>query len=703
LRWKRSAYSLFGRMHVWLTEHQAFLLLLAAFTVFRLLAVVALRPGGFIAHQGPDQLYYFDMSRFTGSGLLPFFDFWMEYPPLMPWLATLAYRLSLYLYPWDVSIFWFNLVFRLLLLPFDVATLVLVYKSVLRLSSRDRALQVAGLWALLFAPLFALLTWFDPLTLFFLVLGLYGQLTDRPALAGGSIGFGFMAKVLPIGIWPVGLFSLRSNRQRAMYVACTAISAGLVVLPPLIMAPAYVVAMFRALLTVSSWETVWALLEGYTGYGLVAPLAARVDPAAAVFSVHPSILPWPLISLGFAVLYAFLITRHIEWTNKSRVVSFALFSLTVLVLHNKGYSPQWAVYLGTLALLALPTGRGLGYALVLSAAMIVEWPVAFILLDGQGWFLAAVIVLRTAVIALLSLESLARALPGAFAWRVIQRTALPLALLVSVGGVFALAGPTWHSYAASRLETDPLAPLIKSLRAAESPSTPIVVLQPDLLERLYTYLPRNTLHLFPNAWGDAWADVGKWLSTRLRPYDQAWLLYDNTDEARRSLSDVLRTWFDIEGCPVLQTWYGPVWAGHYVLAPELEECPVDAGFEDGLHLVTATLPHKSMSPGSTFCLRLMWAADAAPSKDYAVFVHLLSAEGRLIAQSDTWPPEPTSMWTVGETVLTSHGLVLPRYLSPGHYTLHVGLYALDDGTRLPLIDGSNAVRLGELVVEGPTS
>lgn len=76
----------------------------------------------------------------------------MEYPPLMPWLATLAYRLSLLVPVWDAGIFWFNLFFRFLLLPFDAATLVLIYAIVGQFDDRERALQVAGLWALLFAP-----------------------------------------------------------------------------------------------------------------------------------------------------------------------------------------------------------------------------------------------------------------------------------------------------------------------------------------------------------------------------------------------------------------------------------------------------------------------------------------------------------------------------------------------------------------------
>ncbi len=704
MRWKDKSLESLYRIRAWAVEHQAFLLLLAAFTVFRLLAIVILRPGGFIVHQGPDQAYYFDMSRFTGSEQYPFFHFWMEYPPLMPWLATLAYRLSLHIPPWDVTIFWFNLIFRLLLLPFDVATLALVYKIGLLLGPRERALHVAGLWALLFAPLFTLLTWFDPLTLFFLVLGLYGLLTDRSALAGAALGLGLMAKVLPIAIWPVGLFALSSHRRRAIYVASTTLGVGLVVLPPLVAAPAYVLAMLRSLFSVSSWETVWSLLEGHPSYGLVAPLNVRHDPAAAVFSIHPSSLPWPLIGLIFAALYVLALTRRIAWQDKACRTRFALFSLTVFVLYNKGYSPQWASYLGTLALLALPTGHGLGYALLLSGYMILEWPLAFVMLAGQDWFLAAIIVLRTVLILLLSLDSLARALPSAATWRAVRRAAFPLALLTSLTAVPALAGPTWRAYAASRLAADPLAPFVASLPpayagAADALPSPVIVVQPELLERLRPYLPGETVRLFPNAWGDAWTAPDEWLTATLRSYDRAWLLYDDGDQPRRALYGDLRAWFETHACPASQAWYGPVWAGQYVLTPAPIGQAVEAAFENGLRLVGAAPPQEPLAWGSAFCLRLAWAADASPAKDYAIFVHLLAADGQLVAQGDAWPPRPTSAWTAGETIRTAHGLVLPPHLPTGDYALWVGLYALDDGARLPLLSGGDAVLLGKVAVE----
>lgn len=681
-----------------LAEHRPFLLLLAAFAAFRFLASLALRPGGFIIDRTPDLVHYLEVGRITASGQLPFFDFWMEYPPLMPWLAALAYRLSLIIPPWYNPLFCFSLVSRLLLLPFDVGTLILIYASVRQIGTPEKALQVAGLWALLFAPIFTFLGWFESPAQFFLLLGIYGLLTDRPILAGSAVGLGFMTKVFPAVIAPIGLFTLSSGRRRAAYVASAIVAAGVILLPPLIVAPHYTLAMFRVFLGRSSWESVWALLEGYTGYGAVAPLAVHTDPTTASQSAHPATLPWLLISAAFAFLYLLLLTRRIRWSEKGRIASFALFSLALFVLY-KGYSPQWTTYLGALALLALPTGRGLGYALLLDILMIVEWPIAFILLEGQSGLVAALIVLRTIVVLLMGLDSLARALPVARGWQAIQKATFPVALLIGAIGGLALLGFAGQVYTAQRLQDDSLAPFVSSLRTSDSTPAPLVVLQPDLLERFYPHLPGRAIRLFPNVSGQPWAEAGEWLPEALDSTARAWLIFDTNDQSRTPLFGDVRAWFDVNGCLAAEAWYGATWAGSYVLTPAPEERPVGTAFEDGLRLISATLTSRPLVPGAATCLHLAWQAEHVPSANYAVFVHLVDRDGRLIAQSDAWPPVPTSDWPLDETITTAHVITLPEDLPAGAYTLHVGLYEIDSVRRLPLQSGGDVVPLTGLVVE----
>jgi hypothetical protein len=73
------------------------------------------------------------------------------------------------------------------------------------------------------------------------------------------------------------------------------------------------------------------------------------------------------------------------------------------------------------------------------------------------------------------------------------------------------------------------------------------------------------------------------------------------------------------------------------------------------------------------------------------FVHLLNADGEIVAQRDHIPADgtrPTTGWLPGEIVADSYRLPLPP---GGPYTLAVGLY-----------DAASGMRIGERVILPPT-
>jgi hypothetical protein len=87
---------------------------------------------------------------------------------------------------------------------------------------------------------------------------------------------------------------------------------------------------------------------------------------------------------------------------------------------------------------------------------------------------------------------------------------------------------------------------------------------------------------------------------------------------------------------------------------------------------------------------LFWQATAAMDTDYTVFVHLLDAEDKTLANADHLPAYPTHLWRPGQAVPDPATLKLPPGLPPGDYRLEVGFYDAADRTmpRLPLADGS---------------
>lgn len=91
------------------------------------------------------------------------------------------------------------------------------------------------------------------------------------------------------------------------------------------------------------------------------------------------------------------------------------------------------------------------------------------------------------------------------------------------------------------------------------------------------------------------------------------------------------------------------------------------------------------TPDGTLSLTLYWQALAEMDQAYAVFVHLVDAEGQIRAQRDQAPQAgaaPTTSWLPGEIVTDPYTLDLPSDLEPGRYLLRVGLYDPITGARL---------------------
>ena len=117
--------------------------------------------------------------------------------------------------------------------------------------------------------------------------------------------------------------------------------------------------------------------------------------------------------------------------------------------------------------------------------------------------------------------------------------------------------------------------------------------------------------------------------------------------------------------------------------------PIEARLGEVLTLVGVDLPPRPVQAGEPISLTLVWRAEGEPAADYTVFLHLMDEQGTLVAQEDAPPLDgayPTGWWTAGEVVRDPRILSLPADLSPGRYTLYVGLYDPATGVRLPTTD-----------------
>jgi len=125
--------------------------------------------------------------------------------------------------------------------------------------------------------------------------------------------------------------------------------------------------------------------------------------------------------------------------------------------------------------------------------------------------------------------------------------------------------------------------------------------------------------------------------------------------------------------------------------------PLSMQFEDVAQLVGFELLTQSANPSQPFDITLHWRALTTGSTiNYTVFVHLLDANGNVIAQHDAQPvngQRPTGGWIADEYVIDPHQLSFSTTNYVGNAQLAVGLYNAENGERLNTPSGDDLVYL----------
>jgi len=137
-----------------------------------------------------------------------------------------------------------------------------------------------------------------------------------------------------------------------------------------------------------------------------------------------------------------------------------------------------------------------------------------------------------------------------------------------------------------------------------------------------------------------------------------------------------------------------------------EPTAVDATLGEQIALQGFSAPRRQFAPGDAVPVALYWRALGEIEERLKVFVHVVDANGLLVAQNDAEPAgwlRPTVGWQRGETIADMHGVFLPAGLPPGQYEVRVGMYRLS-GERLVVTVGGeqigDSLALGEIAV-GP--
>ena len=653
------------------------------FLAFRWPALLLLRPGGFI-RDWSDFDTFLGFASLSDYGLYPFLHYWLEWPPLLPWVAVGAYQLSLYLPPWtDDPRLWFVLLLGSVYVLFEAGNLALIYLISKRLYGAEGRgspiLRPVWLYAMLFVPLYTMLGFFDAVALFFLLLALYLALREQLVRSAVATGVGFMIKLIPLIFLPVAvrqLWSLATDRRAGLrdgvlYVVGVALTLLVLAAPFLLVQPAWLLAMLRSVLGRSSWETVWAVMEGYYGFGAVA--GNRLDATENAFAIHAATLPWLLISVLFLLLYALIWMQRADYARPRNVVALTGFTVTFFLLYSKGYSPQFLVYLLPFIILLFPNRRGVVYSLLLTVLNVLEQPVYFVLVPNAHQLLLGIVVARWLILGILTVEFAFVIWGSTLRWLATVRSYAPAALsvLIGVGLLIGLPGVA-QSYIQRQLEQEPAVSLIGylSTQQARAEASLLVLDDHALLHHFKPFLhDAYTIRVVGGTNLPAGA-INRVLEEALKGAKTLWFVTQREDRATALIP--------AESGNVLAR-YG--FAGNYqlsLLARRGESVsPPLARLANGVSLIGGTV-----GKTATLHLRvtLYWWAVAPPSQSYTVFTQVLDEAGHFVAGHDSFPANgqtPTHTWQRGQVYADEHIIALPPDLPYGRYTVVVGMYDYD--------------------------
>jgi 4-amino-4-deoxy-L-arabinose transferase-like glycosyltransferase len=164
---------------------------------------------------------------------------------------------------------------------------------------------------------------------------------------------------------------------------------------------------------------------------------------------------------------------------------------------------------------------------------------------------------------------------------------------------------------------------------------------------------------------------------------------------------VIASWLAENGFQATHKWYGSLQLALVGFASTTTTEKVDAAQDNGIVLDAFRLGSRTVKPGETLTLTLVWRASKGPTVDrWKVFTHLLDSSSVVVAQRDAEPADnlrPTTSWKQGEQVEDNHGIAIPAGLPAGTYTLEIGMYA---GDRRSTFDGkTDHLVLGQVEIQ----
>lgn len=383
-----------------------FSLILTLFLTSRLMLLLAFPTESLIAYG--DYQHYFNVASLSQPGgcsfaigtaerCFPYLDYWYEFPPIFAYLNIGIF----YLAGWQFKNYVLLLGFTLLLA--ECGNLFLLHRLAGILYGPVRAITIAWIYTALFVPIFFWLGNFDALTTFFILLALYGLVQSKSKLLALALGLGTMVKFLPVTLLAT-VWRVKGFKPMLGYGAATLLISLVIFAPFALVNPEQTLASLRAQAGKSSYQTVWAIIDGNDTTGNFGPLIDHFDAAKAGQPVNnPARIPTWLTIIPFGLLGFFVFTRPRSLNDDNLdAVIFTTLTFVIFFLWSQGWSPQWQTFLIPLLLLSFKEKRAVLFIIVLGFINFLEWPV--ILSRGLNPLLPITILARTFVLVLMAVE-----------------------------------------------------------------------------------------------------------------------------------------------------------------------------------------------------------------------------------------------------------------------------------------------------------
>jgi len=366
-------------------------LTIGCFLFARMLTVITLPIEGLRGYG--DFTHFFQLASLPGW---PFINYWVEFPPIFPFLSALLYRLA----SGQEHVYDYLLV--IILTMADAGSLYFFYRIANRIIMDEISkFRRVFIYLLLLSVLAYGWWYFDPIAVFTLLCGLCLILEGKDKLAGAALGIGLLVKLFPI-LALVGLWKTRSWRKILLTISIPCIIGILVYGVLWVKSPNFTVASLQSQWSKGSWETVWALIDGNYRTGNFGPEIERLNAALATVArgnqaVIPSWLPFLIFgAIGMAGLV------KINPKTDLQTISIIGFAWSLFLLASPGWSPQWILYLIPLILLAFPERLSYILGALIVLINLLEWPI--LLSRGLFWGLNFTIPLRAVIFILMAFE-----------------------------------------------------------------------------------------------------------------------------------------------------------------------------------------------------------------------------------------------------------------------------------------------------------